>query len=140
MVSRMVEFEFMTKISRRQFCRGLLYSAALVALAVPASAKDSGGSGGGGDDGDNEGDEIPGHSEAEEHNFALESVSKGTALPLIDILVEVQKSVPGQLLEARLKRRHGTLIYVLTVLSAAGIYSLVVVDAKTKKILEIKEK
>ncbi|MDE2445810.1 MAG: PepSY domain-containing protein [Alphaproteobacteria bacterium] len=107
-----------------------VFAAATVTLAVSALA----------DGGDGDGDEIPGHSEANEQEFALKSVVDGSALPLVDVLTEVQKTVQGQLLEARLKRRQGVLVYVLTVLSTSGTYSLVLVDAKTKKILEIKEK
>lgn len=89
---------------------------------------------------DDEANEIPGHDEASEHEYALDLVKNGSALPLADILVEVQKTVPGDLLEARLKKRHGILVYILSILSKDGTYSIVAVNAKDKTILSVQEK
>ncbi len=91
-------------------------------------------------DGDNEGDEIPGHDEAGEHEYALDLVKSGKALPLAEILLEVQKTVPGDLLEARLKKRHGAVVYILSILSKTGTYSVVTVSAKDKTIIKVQEK
>lgn len=91
-------------------------------------------------DDDNEANEIPGHDEAGEHEYALDLVKSGEALPLAEILLEVQKTVPGDLLEARLKKRHGAVVYVLSILSKTGTYSVVTVSAKDKTIIKVQEK
>ena len=87
-----------------------------------------------------EANEIPGHDEASEHEYALDLVKNGSALPLADILLEVQKTVPGDLLEARLKKRRGLVVYVLSLLSKDGTYSVVTVNAKDKTVISVQEK
>ena len=89
---------------------------------------------------EDEANEIQGHDEAGEHEYALGLVKNGSALPLADILLEVQKTVPGDLLEARLKKRHGVVVYILSILSKTGTYSVVTVNAKDKTIISIQEK
>lgn len=89
---------------------------------------------------DDEAHEIPGHDEAGEHEYALDLVKGGKALPLADILLEVQKTVPGDLLEARLKRRREAVVYILSILSKDGTYSVVTVNAKDKTIINVQEK
>lgn len=89
---------------------------------------------------DEEAHEIPGHNEATEHEYALQQVADGKALPLTEILLEVQKTVPGDLLEARLKMRKNVLVYLLTLLSKDGTFSVVTVNAKDKTILGVQEK
>ena len=113
--------------SRRSFLLGAVVLLSTIPL-VPALAFED------------ETDEIPGHDEAHEHEFALESVTNGSVLPLAVILEDVQKKVPGDLFEARLKRRHGVLVYVLSILSKEGDYRVVTVNAKDKSIIEIWEK
>jgi uncharacterized membrane protein YkoI len=110
--------------------RSILGAIMLCAVALPVRAED---------DHDEE-NEIPGHDEASEHEYALDLVKSGKALPLAEILLDVQKKVPGDLLEARLKKRHGMLVYVLTVLSKTGIYSIVTVNAKDKTIIRVQER
>jgi uncharacterized membrane protein YkoI len=111
-------------LSRRAFLGAVL----LCVVAIPVLADDD------------EVNEIPGHNEADEHEYALDLVKNGQALPLADILVEVQKKVPGDLLEARLKKRHGVVVYILSILSKTGTYSVVTVNAKDKTIIRIQEK
>jgi uncharacterized membrane protein YkoI len=108
--------------------RSLLGALLLCAVVQPAIADED------------EGDEIPGHDEAREHEYALGLVRNGSALPLADILLEVQKTVPGDLLEARLKKRHGVVVYILSILSKTGTYSVVTVNAKDKTIIDVQEK
>ena len=123
----MAERSYRSWGSRRSFLLGAVMLLSTIEL-VPALALDD------------EAGEIPGHDEAHEHEFALESVKNGSALPLAVILEEVQKKVPGELLEARLKRRHGVLVYVLSILSKEGEYSVVTVNAKDKAIIEVWKK
>lgn len=110
--------------SRRAFLGAIF----LFAIAQPVLADDD------------EGNEISGHDEADEHEYALDLVNTKQALPLAEILLEVQKKVPGDLLEARLKKRHGIVVYILSILSKTGIYSVVTVNAKDKTIIRIQEK
>ena len=123
----MAERSYRSWGSRRSFLLGAVMLLSTIEL-VPALALDD------------EAGEIPGHDEAHEHEFALESVKNGSALPLSVILEEVQKKVPGDLFEARLKRRQGILVYVLSILSKEGDYRVVTVNAKDKTIIEIWEK
>ncbi len=108
--------------------RSLLGALMLFAVAQPAKADSD------------EADENPGHDEAGEHEYALGLVKNGGALPLADILVEVQKTIPGDLLEARLKKRHGIVVYVLSLLSKDGTYSVVTVNAKNKSIVSVEDR
>lgn len=111
------------------FVRRIFLSVIVVfALACPVYADDE------------EAHEIQGHNEANEHEYALQQVAVGKALPLTEILLEVQKTVPGDLLEARLKMRKAILVYVLTMLSKDGTFSVVTVNAKDKTILDVQEK
>ena len=120
----MVKSSSKAALSRRFFLGTLL----LCATVQPAIADED------------EANEIPGHDEASEHEYALDLVKNGNALPLADILLEVEKVVPGDLLEARLKRRRGVVVYVLSILSKTGTYSVVTVNAKDKTIINVQEK
>jgi uncharacterized membrane protein YkoI len=120
----MVKILSAAALSRRSLLGALLFCA----LIQPAIAEED------------ESNEIPGHDEASEHEYALDLVKNGSALPLADILVEVQKTVPGDLLEARLKKRHGIVVYILSILSKTGTYSVVTVNAKDKAIIDVQEK
>jgi uncharacterized membrane protein YkoI len=122
----MIRTPLAASLSRRSLLSGML----LCVVAVPVRA----------DDDDDEANEIPGHDEASEHEYALDLVKSGQALPLAEILIEVQKKVSGDLLEARMKKRQGLLVYVLTVLSKNGIYSIVTVNAKDKTIIRVQER
>ena len=120
----------MKKLSETTLSRRALLSAMLTCLVVsPALAEE-----------EDEANEIPGHDEANEHEYALDLVKNGKALPLADILLAVQKTVPGDLLEARLKKRRGVVVYILSILSKNGTYSMVTVNAKDKTIINIQEK
>jgi uncharacterized membrane protein YkoI len=120
----MMKKQSIAAVSRRSLLGALL----LCAAARPAIAEE------------NEANEIPGHDEAGEHEYALGLVKNGSALPLADILLEVQKTVPGDLLEARLKKRRGVVVYILSILSKSGTYSVVTVNAKDKTIIDVQEK
>ena len=119
----MMKFPPVSSLSRRALLGVIL----LCAVALPALA-------------DDEANEIPGHHEASEHEYALDLVKSGSALPLADIMLDVQKTVPGDLLEARLKKRRGVVVYILSILSKDGTYSVVTVNAKDKTIINIQEK
>ena len=125
----LVRFEMMKVPSATKFSRRAVIGALLL-CAVASSVRADG----------DEGEEIPGHDEAGEHEYALDLVKNGSALPLADILLEVQKTVPGDLLEARLKKRHGLVVYILSILSKTGTYSVVTVNAKDKTIISVQEK
>ena len=125
----LVRFAMMKKRSGSGLSRRTLLGAVLFCLPVASALAD-----------DNEANEIPGHDEASEHEYALDLVKNGSALPLADILLEVQKTVPGDLLEARLKKRRGILVYILSILSKDGTYSVVTANAKDKTIINVQEK
>ena len=125
----LVRIVMMKKRSETLLSRRIFLGAVLICAAVAPAFAES-----------DEANEIPGHDEASEHEYALDLVKNGSALPLADILSEVQKTVPGDLLEARLKRRRGVVVYILSILSKDGTYSVVTVNAKDKTIIDVQEK
>lgn len=134
-------------LTRRSFLC-LLTGAAILLLepSAMASGSDSGSGGSGSDDGggDGGGNDGPGHDDDDDDDDdsdeATKEVTAGNAVPLVKIIAEVQKKVPGEVLDAKFHRRFGRLTYVLTVLSTSGTYFTVTVNARTKAILNVQEK
>ncbi len=135
-------------LTRRSFLC-LLTGAAILLLepSAMASGSNSGSGGSGSDDGggDGGGNDGPGHDDDDDDDDddsdeATKEVTAGNAVPLVKIIAEVQKKVPGEVLDAKFHRRFGRLTYVLTVLSTSGTYFTVTVNARTKAILNVQEK
>ena len=75
-----------------------------------------------------------------EHDRAWEAVGSGKAMPLSEIVLEVQKVVPGDIVEVEFDNKSNTPIYKLTILSKSGSYFDVVIDARSGKILNVKKR
>ncbi len=66
-----------------------------------------------------------------EHDRARDAVREGQALPLGNIIRELQRTCPGTFLNAILEDRDGRLVYRLQTLSTAGRRLFTIVDAAT---------
>ena len=66
-----------------------------------------------------------------DQNTALEAVKSGAALPLDRIEPTVMQQWGGRVIDARLLKIRGTLIYRLTIVSETGVSRRVYYDAKT---------
>ena len=74
-----------------------------------------------------------------EQGLARDAVSRGLVQPLDSILSNVETTVPGSALSARLKKGDdGVWIYRLVILSPEGRYRNVIVDAARNAILQIR--
>src|SRR5271165_393551 len=74
-----------------------------------------------------------------EQGLARDAVSRGLVQPLDSILSNVETTVPGSVLSARLKKGDdGVWIYRLVILSPEGRYRNVIVDAARNTILQIR--
>lgn len=66
-----------------------------------------------------------------EHDRARDAVREGQALPLGNIIRELQRTCPGTFLNAVLEERDGRLVYRLQMLSTSGRRVFTIVDAAT---------
>ncbi len=70
-----------------------------------------------------------------EHDRARDAVRDGQALPLGNIIRELQRTCPGTFLNAILEDRDGRLVYRLQTLSTAGRRLFTIVDAATGSVV-----
>ena len=108
-------------VSRRRVI-GLILGAGLLA-PFPALAKRRNRRGGDDDDAER----------------ALDAVKSGKAAPLSAILAEVEREIPGRVLEVEIDDEHGRLVYEIKILTPDGQYREVHVDPGSKKILKIED-
>jgi len=71
-------------------------------------------------------------------NGARRAFEQGKALPLSDVLGQLQPQLGGQVIEAELDIKGGVYVYELKVLTASG-RSKVRVDAATGKVIDPKQ-
>lgn len=76
----------------------------------------------------------------DDHDEAREAVKRGDALPLEKILPVVKEAVPGKVLGLKIEHDDGRLVYEFKVLTPAGAYYEIEVDARTGKVLDIERK
>lgn len=108
----------------------LLLAAALVAVpACDVFAKR--GRGRGGDDDDHA------WSDHEEADRARQS---GEILPLNEILDDVQKQYPGEVVGVKFEKEDGVWVYEFKMVMPDGRYVEIYVDAKTKQIIKVEGK
>lgn len=77
---------------------------------------------------------TPVHADPD-HDRARRALQAGEAMPLDQILVNVAKQHPGQVLEVELESRPRGLLYEIKILSAQGTVTKLKVDAKTGEVL-----
>ena len=76
----------------------------------------------------------------EDYQRAWKALAKGKIKPLSEILQEVKKVIPGDLIEVEFEYQARRPIYELTILSKNGIYYEFKIDAITGATLKMKKK
>jgi uncharacterized membrane protein YkoI len=78
----------------------------------------------------------------ERHDYrdAANARRSGDIVPLRDILDEVRKTHPGEIVGIEFEREDGIWVYEIKLVTPEGRYLEIYVDAKTKKIIEIEGK
>lgn len=66
-----------------------------------------------------------------DHDRARRAVESGQILPLKDILARAEAAFPGELIEAELEERHGTMVYEIKMLGSGGRVMKLYYDAAT---------
>ena len=79
-----------------------------------------------------------GHQGMTDQQRALEAVSSGQAAPIAQVLAFVRKVLPGDVLDVTLDQTpKGDLIYKISLLTKAGEYCDVLVDAKRVRLSQV---
>jgi uncharacterized membrane protein YkoI len=73
------------------------------------------------------------------HQEARRLVQEGRILPLAEILADVARKVPGEVLDVELDLDDGVYVYELEILRPNGKVQEVEVDARRGKIIEIED-
>ncbi len=76
-----------------------------------------------------------GADERRDHDRARAAMKAGEALPLQDVLENVQRNYPGEVLEVELEREDGRWVYELKLLQPGGRLLKLDVDARTAVVL-----
>jgi uncharacterized membrane protein YkoI len=76
----------------------------------------------------------------DDQDRARAAVQSGAVLPLPDLLVRLQRSHPGQVLELELEQEDGRWIYEIRLLQADGQLLKLEVDARTGQVLAVRRK
>jgi len=149
----------MSTLDRRSFLTMLMSGVALAATPMPLCAKDGkgggkgGGQGGGkgqGNSGDHRNDDHSGPGggnddeqgedgdidDEEDSETASTAVREGRATPLRELLKVVRRKYPGEVVDVRLQRRDGNLLYQVKVLDRHGRMINVRIDARTRLIVQ----
>lgn len=121
-------------MSRRRLLGVLVLPSIALWIAGPALARRGRGRGGRDDDG-----EHGGGDHHDDYEQARTAVGTGEALPLSEIVIEVKKVIDGDVLDVELQKTPEGLRYTLRLLSRAGTYHRVTVDAKSKIIVKIEQ-
>jgi uncharacterized membrane protein YkoI len=73
------------------------------------------------------------------HDEALRALRAGEIAPLPEILAAVAQRVSGTVIEVELKRRKGSHVYKVEVLTSQGMLVETYVDARDKRILNSRD-
>lgn len=87
-----------------------------------------------GDDHDDNDDDDFDHAEADRARRS------GEIRPLEEILEEVQKQLPGEVVGVEFDQKHGLWVYEIKLLTSDGRYLELYIDAKSKQIIKIEGK
>lgn len=123
----------------------LMLAAALAATAIgsPAFADkgSGGGSGGGGGDGGGDdgggGDDNSGPGNGNDDDDAREASHRGETQPIDELLRRVSKRYPGDVVGVRARRRGGSLVYDVKLISGDGRLIRVRIDAKSGDLMGV---
>jgi len=80
------------------------------------------------------------HHQSLDHEAVREAVERGEIKPLVEILAEVKKKLPGEMNGVNIEYKHGLWLYEFRVTDHDGRLFDVYVDAKTGEIRKTKEK
>ncbi len=83
---------------------------------------------------------LPLAQASEDHERARAALQAGEVLSLQKVLEKIQRSHPGELLEAELEREHGRWVYELKLLQKGGVLMRLEVDAKTGEVLKSRQR
>lgn len=74
----------------------------------------------------------------EDHERVRRAVEAGQILPLKDILAKAERTYPGQMVEAELEPKDGTMVYEIKLLTTDGRVMKLLYDARTGELLKAK--
>lgn len=74
----------------------------------------------------------------EDHERVRRAVEAGQILPLKDILAKAESAYPGQMVEAELEAKDGTMVYEIKLLTTDGRVMKLLYDARTGELLKAK--
>jgi len=75
----------------------------------------------------------------DDHIEARRLLDSGEILPLEEILDNVRQTFPGRILDVELEREDGQIAYEVEILGTDGIVTEVYINARTGKVLSVKE-
>jgi uncharacterized membrane protein YkoI len=75
----------------------------------------------------------------DDHIEARRLLDSGEILPLEVILDNVRQTFPGRILDVELEREAGHIAYEVEILDEEGVVTEVYIDARTGKVLSVKE-
>ncbi|MFO1149719.1 MAG: hypothetical protein U1E62_15180 [Alsobacter sp.] len=74
-----------------------------------------------------------------DQDLAREAVARGQILALSAVLPQLERAAPGRRLSVALRPRGQGWAYDFSVLSPSGVVRRVVIDAKTNKVLDMRD-
>ena len=75
----------------------------------------------------------------DDHIEARRLLDSGEILPLEEIINNVRQTFPGRVLDVELEREDGHIAYEVEILDEEGVVTEVYIDARTGKVLSVKE-
>lgn len=75
----------------------------------------------------------------EDHIEARRLLDSGEILPLEEILNNVRQTFPGKIIDVELEREDGRIAYEVEILGTDGVVTEVYINARTGKVLSVKE-
>lgn len=75
-----------------------------------------------------------------DHDRARAALQAGEVMPLQNLLEQVQRSHPGEVLEVELEHEDGRWVYELKLLRTGGRLVRLDVDAKTARVLRVRHR
>jgi len=75
----------------------------------------------------------------DDHIEARRLLDSGEILPLEVILNNVRRTFPGRILDVELEREDGQIAYEVEILGEDGVVTEIYINAKTGKVLSVKE-
>ncbi len=76
---------------------------------------------------------------AGDHERARALLEQGKILSLSEIMKQTSSKVPGKVLEVELEEKHSLIVYEIEFLSKQGVVMEMIIDARTGRIISVKE-